>query len=168
METGVLIAIIIISIIVIVLIILLVMWLIARSKGKITIYLDNYNYSPGDTISGKIGLTIKKPVQSKALTVRIIGEYIKRDYTRNSSSYQRVFDFKQPVEGAKDYQPGPELNYDFKIKIPQNLVNSPQLTGVLGAIESLSVMNTMVKWYLIADLDIPGIDISKKVQINIG
>ena len=82
--------------------------------------------------------------------------------------YQRIFDFSEPIEGPKEFQPNQELNYDFKIKIPQNLIKSPQLTGVLGAIESLSMINTMVKWYLIADLDIPGIDISNKIQINIG
>ena len=176
MVNGVLIGIVIAVVVVIVLVIWLIMWLIAKSKGEIEIVLDNYNYSPGDTIAGKINLTINKPVQSKALNIRLVGELIQRGYRnvgtsnglRTTTNYQKIFDFKQPVEGAKEYQPGSPLTYDFKIKVPQNLINHPQITGVLGAIESISMLGTMVKWYLIADLDIPGIDISKKIRINIG
>jgi len=178
MVNGLLILILIVVLVVIILVIWLIMWLISRSKGKIQIVLDNYNFSPGDTISGKLNLKIKKPIQSKALTIRLIGEKIQSNninlnsrqgnYPSNSTNYQRIFDFSEPIEGPKEFQPNQELNYDFKIKIPQNLIKSPQLTGVLGAIESLSMINTMVKWYLIADLDIPGIDISNKIQINIG
>jgi hypothetical protein len=172
MVSGNLIAIIIAVIVVMALVIWLVMWLITKSKGKIDIVLKNYNYSPGDTINGKINLTVKKPIQSKGITIRLIGERIQRNYSRNSTNHnstnsQRIFDFKQPVEGKKDYQPG-ELNYDFNLKIPQNLINHPQLTGILGVIANMSTLNSMIKWYLIADLDIPGVDISKKIQINIG
>jgi len=131
--------------------------------------LDNYNYSPGDTISGKINLTIKKPVQSKGLSIRLIGERIQTNRVnignqKSSTNSQMVFDFKQPVEGAKEYQPGPVVSYDFKIKIPNDVIT--KLDGVLGAVvktaQFLSGTNTSVKWYLLSDLDIPGIEHIKK------
>ena len=174
MDNILLIAITITALIIICLVIVLVMWLISKSKGKIDIVLDNYNYSPGDTINGKIKLTINKPIHSKELKIKLIGEKIQKSYTsvgtstRSSTDTQVIFDFSEPVAGVKDYEPGDNLSYDFKIKIPQNLIKSPQLTGVLGVIQNLAMMNTMVKWFLVADLSIPGIDLRKKVQINIG
>ncbi len=182
METGILIVIIIAIVIVLVIIIWLALWLIAKSKGKIEIVLSNYNYSPGDTINGKLNLIIKKPIKADELNIRLVGKRIDKNYrsgfntTRNSrtstSSTSYIYDFKQPIEGAKEYQPGQELSYDFQIKIPKNLLTTPEITGVMGALagtaQLLSGVRTMIKWYLIGSLEISGVNISKKVQINIG
>lgn len=62
---------------------------------------------------------------------------------------------------------------DFQIKIPENILSQPKLGGdiagtLVKSVQLLSGVNSYVKWYVIANLDIPGgIDVSKKVQVNI-
>ena len=174
MVSGFLIGIVIAAVIVIIIVTWLIMLLISKSKGKIEIILDKSNYSQGDTITGKINLTIKKPIKSKALSIRLVaigivsGEIRKgaiKPYGKSQVKDEtKIFDFKQPVEGTKEYQPGQELNYDFKIKIPKDLEKSPRLGPIIGAEDN---QTTTIKWNLIADLDITGINISKKIPVNI-
>ncbi|MEM0465250.1 MAG: hypothetical protein QXW97_00945 [Candidatus Pacearchaeota archaeon] len=162
----------IVSVTVVIITLLIVMWLIAKSKGKIDIILDNYNYSPGDTINGKINLIIKKPVKAKELNIRLIGKRTDIRYNtqqrRNDINENTIFDFKQIIAGEKEYQPS-EQTFDFKIKIPQDI--NKKIEGLFGNIvktaQILSGSTTQIKWYLIANLEIPGINISKKVQVNI-
>jgi hypothetical protein len=72
----------------------------------------------------------------------------------------RVYDFKQQLDGEKEYSQGRE--YHFEMKIPPDIVSTgPQATG--------ATQSYPVKWYLLAKLDIPGgLDVSKKVDITIG
>ncbi|MCK4491033.1 MAG: hypothetical protein KAU03_00310, partial [Candidatus Altiarchaeales archaeon] len=44
------------------------------SKGDIEISLEKYNFSPGDTIKGKVSLKLKKPVNAKQLRLVFVGE----------------------------------------------------------------------------------------------
>jgi hypothetical protein len=43
-------------------------------KGKINIAIKKTGYSPGDTISGNVALTLKKPVKAREVSVSLIGE----------------------------------------------------------------------------------------------
>ena len=49
-------------------------FIIAKSKGKIEIIPDKYQYSPGETINGKLRLIIKKPMISRELKINLIGQ----------------------------------------------------------------------------------------------
>jgi hypothetical protein len=73
----------------------------------------------------------------------------------------RVYDFKQRLDAEKEYSPGQEY-YFFEMKIPADILDMrPQLTG--------AVQSYPIKWYLLAELDIPGRpDIRKRVDIAIG
>jgi hypothetical protein len=42
---------------------------------KINIVTKKTNYAPGDTISGSVDLTLKKPVKARELSISLIGEY---------------------------------------------------------------------------------------------
>ena len=147
------------------------MWILSKMKGKIDIIPDSYNYSPGDTIKGKVKLLIKKSIKSNGLTVRLVGERIQKSYSRGSSNTntQYIYDFKMPIDGEKQYEPGPEIYYDFEMKIPSNITT--KIEGLLGTLvntaQLLGGASTQIKWFLIAELDIPGVNLSKKVQINI-
>jgi hypothetical protein len=77
------------------------------------------------------------------------------------TEHVRIYDFKQQLDGEKEYSQGQEY-YFFEMKIPADILGMrPQTKG--------SIQSYPVKWYLLAKLDIPGgLDISKKVDITIG
>jgi len=146
--------------------------------GKFEVILEKFNYSPGETINGKITFKLKKPTKAKKLKVALIGEKItnrmKRDSQGRTTSSQdktHVYNFEMPLDGEKEYTEG---EYDFQIKIPANILqNVPLPKGAIGdavkAIQLLSGAQTKISWYVRANLDISmGIDVSKKIQINIG
>ncbi|MBS3076606.1 hypothetical protein J4481_02605 [Candidatus Pacearchaeota archaeon] len=149
----------------------LIMFIISKMKGGIKIELTNFNFSAGDTIEGKVILNLKKPVNAKTLNVGLVGEMKSTSYGsgHSSSRTQKVFEFSQPLDGKKEYQIGEKV-YDFKMKVPQNVnTNHEGMIGNLVKSAQLLTGNMRnVKWYVKANLDITGFDISKKVQINIG
>jgi len=149
------------------------------SKGKIDIAIQKFNHAPGDTISGNVALTLKKPVKAREVSISLIGEQwitttreeiYEETYrgmwghnTEKSTAAQRVpiYESKQQLDGEREYVQGSEY-YFFEIKIPADILNMrPQMTG--------ATQSSPVKWYLLAKLDIPrGLDMNKKVDITIG
>ena len=170
---------IVIGVIALVLILVIVFWLISRSKGKIMIGLTTFQFSPGDTIEGKVSLKLKKPVQASALKVGLIGIYRNTKYGRTSggglsksSRSGYAFEFRQPIDGEKEYPAGEKV-YDFKLKIPKDILASKAMGGgALGQVVKSAMVLTgnvsSIKWYVVANLDMKGFDVSKKVQVNIG
>lgn len=144
-------------------------------KGKIEIQLNNYNYSPGDTIEGTVVLSLKKPLIGNELSITIIGEKKVTQITGSSSMSRtiQIFNFKQPLDGQKEYPAGEQpLVYPFRIKIPANMQTQQQMPeGTLGTVlkaaQMFSGANSRVMWYLIARLDVKGLDVTHKVQINV-
>jgi len=143
-------------------------------KGKIEIQLGKFNYAPGETIEGKVIVGLKKAVKAKGVNVRLIGKKKATQHTGNTTTSKvvKIFDFKQPLGGEKEYPPGTH-EYPFQIKIPQNVLtqqNTPQdaLGGVVKALQLLSGASSRIDWKIIANLDVPlGIDVLKKVRINV-
>jgi hypothetical protein len=157
-------------------------------KGKIDIAIQKTHYAPGDTISGNVALTLKKPVKAREVNISLIGEQITTrgggmmggGQTSTTTQRMRIYDFKQQLDSEKEYSQGGE--YHFEIKIPSDTLNMrPQISEVEGKLgQVLKVAQTAatitgaipfqrIKWYLLAKLDIPGgLDISKKVDITIG
>jgi len=143
--------------------------------GKIEVQLNNFNYAPGDTIEGTVALKMDKAAKAKGLSIMLLGELIPLRPGKHGNN-RKIFEFSQPLDGEKDYQPSPEpAVYPFKIVIPQGVLKGTQLPDVGGtagdvlkAATFLSGAGTRTSWSLIAKLDIPmGGDVSKKVQINI-
>ena len=167
------------------------------SKGKINISIPKTNYVPGDTISGNVSLTLKKPVKAREVSVSLIGEQITtggggtvgsgggRTWGKGtvsgghgSTEIERVYNFKQQLDGEKEYSEGRE--HQFEMKIPADVLGkgSQEPEGKLN--QALKVARTIatvtgtipherLQWYLLAKLDIPGgLDISKKLDITIG
>ena len=151
---------------------LVILWILRKMKGSIDIIPERYSYSSGEIINGRLILKLKKPVSSNKLIVGLKCEKIAKSYSANSRNSQAknytLFEFNQPLEEKKEYAPS-EYNYDFSIKIPQNV--SQQLEGVASSIvksaQILMGKNTLIKWYLYAELQCEGVNLSKKVQLNI-
>jgi len=159
-------------------------------KGKIEIGLQKTHYAPGDTISGVVTLSLKKPVKAREASIALIGEEITTQTRMGVSGGQtsmrteqqrtRVYDFKQQLDGEKEYNPGQE--YSFEMKIPADILSvSPQAQQAEGKLgQAMKVAQTAaaltgrlpsrrIKWYLLAKLDVPrGLDVSRKVDVTIG
>jgi hypothetical protein len=156
-------------------------------KGAINISIQRVNYVPGDLISGNVSLTVKKPVKARETSISLIGEQKVTRQVRSTSGpgmttqtqTTRIYDFKQQLDGEKEYsQPG---EYRFEIKIPTDILSAktqmPELTGGLATglkiAQQLGAMtgafpSQQTKWYLQAKLDIPGgMDIAKTADITI-
>ena len=122
-----------------------------------------------------VELKLKKPTSAKELSIAIIGEQRTSQTTHrgHSSRTMKVFDFKQPLDGEKEYSADQPLNYPFQIKLPDDLLTRQgQLEGKLGAVlkvaQAMSGTRSRITWYLIARLAVSGFDITKKLQVNIG
>jgi hypothetical protein len=166
-------------------------------KGKIDITIQKTNYAPGDTISGSVALTLKKPVKAKEVSISLIGEEVTTGGGGKvgwgggrtsggigtmggggSTKIERIYDFKQQLDSEKEYSQGGE--YHFEMKIPADILSmGPQMPeGALGQVLKVgqtiaaitgAISRQRLQWYLLAKLDIPGgLDISKKVDITIG
>jgi hypothetical protein len=161
-------------------------------KGRIDIAIQRTNYAAGDTISGNVTLTLKKSVKAREVSISLIGERKVTQTTPRAGGPRggggvsttvktvRVYDFKQQLDGEREYGEGRE--YRFEIKIPADILAArsgiPEAEGKLG--EVLKVAQTIgtvagaiapqrIKWYLSAKLDIPGgLDINRKTDITIG
>jgi hypothetical protein len=165
------------------------------SKGKLDITIEKLHYAPGDTISGNVALTLKKPVNARELSISLIGEQFMTTSRqeksgwgitggeigwRSTSSSQvesvHIYDFKQRLASEREYSEGRE--YRFEIKIPADIPQMPKReanSGEAGKVaQTVAVVmglsrSSPVEWYLLAKLDIPGgLDVSKKVDITIG
>lgn len=160
--------------------IFIIILLVKRSKGKIEIQLDSYNYSPGQTIEGIIKINLKKEVNAKSVNLRLYGERSEKSYntisvsgskqTSRETNKIRVFDFTQPIAKAGVLAPR-EHEFKFSIKAPSTA--APSSTGnqtvdvMVKTAQILGGTPSPVRWYLEARLNCEGLDLTKKVQINI-
>lgn len=157
-------------------------------KGKINIVIPKTHFTSGDTISGNVALTLKKPVKAREVSISLIGEQKNTRVggmpgsqgTSTTTQRIRIYDFKQQLDSEKDYSQGKE--YHFEIKIPADILSTrpqmPELGGKLGqglkVAQAAAAMTGAIpfqqtKWYLLAKLDIPGgLDIKKTADITIG
>ena len=145
------------------------------SKGKIDIKLEKYQFVPGDTIKGSLVLKLKKPVEASGVEIQLLGtKTVIRGYGQNRRrNKETIFDFSQPLDGAKLYSSGEAPEYSFEITIPEDILSKPEWTeGVVGSVMKaatiISGSSSRVDWYIIGRLNIPKkIDVSKKLKINI-
>jgi hypothetical protein len=171
---------IILAVIVVLAVIFIIILLIKRSKGKIEIKLDSYNYSPGQTIEGTIKINLKKEVQAKGVELRLYGERSEKNYnavnvgnskqSSRGTHITRVFDFTQPIAQGGAFAPG-EKEFKFSIKTPAtSAINSTgnQIADIMiKTAQILGGAQATVRWYLEARLNCDGLDLTRRVQINI-
>jgi hypothetical protein len=164
------------------------------SKGKIDITIQKTNYAPADLISGNVVLGLRAPVKAREVSISLIGEqWVVSRYeessrgislggigggksTSTNKQKKRIYDFKQLLDGEREYTG--EREYRFEIKIPLDIPQMPKPEGETGRASKIAqavaavtdlTRSSPIKWYLLAKLDIPrGLDISKKLEITIG
>ena len=151
-------------------------------RGKIDIVLEKFDFSPGETINGKVVINLKKPIKAKGLKIGFYGiKIIKEKVTSERGTpttrtrKEIIHKFEIPLGGEKEYLKG---EYPFEIKIPENIPAQPKIPkeGILSVLikgtkvlsEAMGV-SFRIQWYLEATLEIPmAFDMKKKIFINIG
>lgn len=105
-------------------------------KGRINISIQRTSYAPGDTISGDVALTLRKPVEARGVSIFLIGEEITSGgggilqmilsggTVTVRRTCRRIYDCKQILDGEKEYSEGRE--YHFEIKIPTDMPHMPK------------------------------------------
>jgi hypothetical protein len=154
------------------------------SKGKANIIIAKSNFYPGETIAGTASLVVDKPALANGFSVSLIGEKkitVRRrkadgEYTTETET-TRIYDFKQELDGEREYSGTKE--YNFSIKIPDDILAGLQLPNAGGAAGALFGFSQIAaglmgnaprySWYLQATLDIPkSLDVNKKTDITLG
>ena len=150
------------------------MGLFSSKKGNIEIILDKPNFSAGESVTGKVRLTVNREFVSKKAFVRLFAEKRSQRYNNGQSQTYNsiVFDYKFPLYNDVRQLTATNgvIEYSFDIKIPSNFNSS--IPGVVG-----NVINTISKvtgvgyttWYLVANINVKGslFNIRKKIKINV-
>ncbi len=144
---------------------------------KVTLVLEKYNYSPGETIKGTVTLNLKKPTKARKMTVSFVGQTTERYRGSNGRSEHRtidVFRFDMPLGLEKEYQ---NESFNFEIKIPDNILQQEKFPGsldpdsTLGKVAAFGVALSAarrypIEWLVDARLDIPlKFDVGKSQKI---
>jgi hypothetical protein len=148
-------------------------------EEKIFLTLEKYNYTPGELIKGNIKLNLRKPTTARKLEVSFIGQ--RKEQRRDSKGHThttviRVFNFTVPLKYEGDYM---NEQFDFEIKIPDNLLNqtvspkTPELDGTLGKLVTIGIAlsgqrSYPIQWLVEAHLDVPmGLNVKKSQDVII-
>ena len=141
--------------------------------GGIELKLEKYEFAPGEAIKGHVSLKLKKPIKARKVKIALLGlqethQLRSGPGPRRESNY--IFNFEKPLDGEKEYLQG---EYDFELKIPANVLEGPYGSSALATVaktaQFLGGALTNIIWFVEASLDIPmGLDVRKKIQINIG
>jgi len=149
--------------------------IISMMKGEIEINLNSFNFSQGDSINGKIILKLRKPVEAKSLKVGLIAESSSNNRvnignsTPTNSQKSALFSFSQPLDGEKTYTSG-QTEYNFSINVPRNAIPSSTGNAVADTmIKTAQIIGNLSspKWYVTAELDVHGWNLSKRIPVNI-
>ncbi len=150
-------------------VIFLVLFILKKRKGSITITPERYSYNFGEVINGVITLKLKKSVSSDKIIAGMRCNMEETAYSGKETNRSKkvVFDFNYPLENQRAYAPG-EYTYNFSINIP---TNSPSPEGVAGNIVKsvgfLMGKNASFNWELYSELKCSGVNLKKKIKINI-
>lgn len=157
-------------------------------RGRTDISIQKTRFAIGDTISGIITLTLKKPVKAREMTLSLIGEYVTTVTARVIGPVPRVskggyyhFGFGgRPLQSDTTRKITPMHHYKKFTKNVRVYGFKEQLDGEVEYSQSekyrfgIKITGDMptslvVNWYLLAKLDIPhGRNIIKKIPIIIG
>lgn len=150
-------------------------FILRNMKGTIVIQSDRTSFDPGETITGKIDVEIKKETRGNNLTISLIADrkttYYDGDEKR--TDHDEVYRDELLIEDRRVYPVGYNNTYSFELKIPAMDSENNQGDNLLNTLGA--VMNTFgthrrtskVEWYLEARLDAEGLDLVKKQNVQL-
>jgi len=132
---------------------------------KITLMLEKYNYTPGETIKGTVTLKLKKPTKARKLEIAFIGEKIQQSTGMgvgptakrgHGSDHTYLYHFNMPLAGEGEYQEG---SWPFELVIPPDVKQQAQTQGpgakvgtAISALQAVSGVISRIDWYVYAKL----------------
>jgi hypothetical protein len=142
-------------------------------KGKADIVLENYNFSAGDIIKGKVILKVKKNFESKGIVLKLLARSKKTSVGAkgSSTSYVDVYNFSQDLEREKSYSSSSSpLEIPFELKIPEN-VFSPNQTqqNIMNVVGFVTGNYSQINWSVNVKVRVRKCltNITKKVSITV-
>jgi hypothetical protein len=157
------------------------------SGGKLDISVEKTGYAPGDTISGTVTLTLKKPVKAREMTLSLSGEYITTVTARVIGPVPSarpkgglLLSRGRMLQSNETRKIAPIYHYKKSTETVRISGFKEQLDGegeysqsrsydIRIKIPTDTATSSVVNWYLLAKLDVPhGRDVTKKVPITIG
>ncbi|MDD5340119.1 MAG: hypothetical protein PHV13_02620 [Candidatus ainarchaeum sp.] len=139
-------------------------------EGKIDIVVGKTAFMRGETIGGKVVLTLNQPKQARGLRIALIAEReIWRHDARGHRTRHTETVFSSPLRlGEEKEYPAGQSTYDFSIAVP----DLPMPTGTKVGLGPLSFTiggAPPLKWRLESSLDLSmSFDINKKLPITVG
>ena len=141
-------------------------------EGKIEIVLPKTNYVGGETIKGKLALTLNQPKKAKGLRVELVARQKQRSRshsTKGGTIITEVDVFRLPLQlkGEGEFT---SSEYEFELKVPDvpSAAPTPRLELIPGVLSIGAPSAYPVMWYVTASLDLPmSLDITKKVPISV-
>lgn len=145
-------------------------------KGNMKLELNKFSFSPGEEITGKVVMTLKKPVQARGVNIVLVAEQkttnvgFSSQGAKTQTKVEKVVEVPIPLDGEKEYGTQP-YEYTFSVKVP-DVKNAQAPEGALGTAVKAAAYLTQgahaLNWYVEAKLDVPkGFDLGKKQAITV-
>jgi hypothetical protein len=137
--------------------------------------LDKLNFSPGETIRGKVSINFNKPVKAKALKVVFEGQKVIPS-GKNSNRCQTVYRDEIILDRENEYM---NNFYSFEMKIPDDIIEKMSnwidekvpyewAKKIYTVSQNLGLMRAYDEYFIEVFLEIRGkIDIRDIIQIKI-
>lgn len=154
-------------------------------KGKIELRVTNGSAASGEPIKGSVSVVAKKELQGR-LTVSLVcieeARQQKRSYgadddTKYETTQEEIFRKQQVLEDMETFSPTNSQEYQFNILAPTSSESGqrgPSQHGGGGMIGTLLNMaasasdsHTNYFWHVEARLDVKGIDLFAKQEVNV-
>jgi hypothetical protein len=141
-------------------------------EGKIEIILPKTNYSGGETIKGKLVLTLNQPKKAKGLRVELVARQKQKQRSHSAKGGDiitevDVFRFPSQLKGEGDFS---SSEYEFELKVPDvpGASPAPKLELIPGVLSIGAPSGYPMMWRVTASLDLPmSLDITKTVPITV-
>ena len=156
-------------------------YIVMRSlKGDLKVEMDQFSFSSGDRILGKVRLLAKKEIEGNSLTVSLNCQEVVRyrENDKTSTQYIDLYEDKIKLEGSRTYPAGFRNAYDFEFEAPAakqvKKTESREADSDLQMAASILVgastrrrIGSSVVWSIEADLDAKGVDLSGSENVRV-
>ena len=157
-------------------------------KGKIELHVTNSSAASGEPIKGSVSVVAKKELQGR-LTVSLVCIEESRQQKRNygdddddadnkyETTQQEIFRKQQVLEDMETFSPTNSQEYQFNILAPMASESGQRGSsehgggGMIGTLlnmaASASDSHSDYLWHVEARLDVKGIDLFAKQEVNV-
>lgn len=187
-ETGVIIAGGIVGII----IISVIAYFFARAmKGSLKLSLNQKMVRAGEKITGRLTVTLKKPILADRLYIGLIGEREARNHNhgnqRNSTRWVEFFRDEADILADQHLRAGFQETYEFELDTPSEAQVMNSADAMLKALDSMpdgaakslitgigsiaasagNVLQGRKRWKVISRLETTGVDLAASERIHV-